>query len=451
MSRIITRKPIELPATLRLLTAGLPWHRLGLGAILGLATFLNFFRLDRAGYPNAYYAATVRSMLTSWHNFFFAAYDPGGFVTVDKPPLGFWIQAASAKLFGFSAFSLLLPQALAGVLSVAVLYRLVSRPFGRAAGLLAALALAVAPVNVATGRNNTIDSLLVLVVLLAAWAVTHAAETGRLRWLVAGMALVGLGFNIKMLQAYLVLPALVLVYLLTSPLRWRRRLAHLALATTVLLAVSLSWAVAVDLTPADRRPYVGGSEHNSVLDLALGYNGLGRLLGQDGRSGAGRAAAFEPGQGVPAADAGQSGGCQPGQQPSGGAGPCMIGGGPGGENGERGPLRLLNQQLAGQVGWLLPLAGLGLLIGGGQARPRLARRGRFRWSAEWSTPGVARRWRALLLWGAWLVTMAVFFSVASFYHRYYLTMLSPAIAALTGAGLAALWRDYRRPGAAMAA
>src|SRR5690242_14464168 len=188
--------------------AGRFWHRLGLAAVLLLSAALNLYHLDRIGYGNQYYAAAVLSMLQSWHNFFFVSFDPGGFVSVDKPPLGFWIQAASAKLLGFSGLSLLLPEALAGVASVLVLFAIVRRVFGPVAGLLAAFALAVMPVSVVTNRNNTIDSLLVLAVLLAAWAVTRAVECGNWRWLLLGGALVGLGFNIKMLEAYLIVPAL---------------------------------------------------------------------------------------------------------------------------------------------------------------------------------------------------------------------------------------------------
>ena len=156
------------------------WHRIALVGILLLAVFLHFLRLEQEGYANLYYAAAVKSMLTSRHNFFFVSFDPGGFVTVDKPPLGLWVQAASAALFGFNGISLLLPQALAGVLSVILLYHLVRRTFGPTAGLLAALVLAVTPISVAANRNNTMDSLLVLILLLAAWAVIRAAETGRL-------------------------------------------------------------------------------------------------------------------------------------------------------------------------------------------------------------------------------------------------------------------------------
>ena len=201
---------------------------------------LNLWQLDRPGSANQYYAATVLCRLHIWHNFFFASFDPGGFVTVDKPPVGLWVQAASAKLFGFSGLSLLLPQAIAGTAAVAALYWLVRRAFGPIAGLLAALALAVTPINVVTNHNNTMDSQLVLVLLLATWAATRATETGRLRPLLACAALVGLGYNIKMLQAYLVLPAFGLAYVLWAPIGPRVRLARLALATLVLLAVSLS-------------------------------------------------------------------------------------------------------------------------------------------------------------------------------------------------------------------
>jgi 4-amino-4-deoxy-L-arabinose transferase-like glycosyltransferase len=418
------------------------WHRLALIGVVLLAVVLSFWRLEQEGYGNLYYAATVKSMLTSWHNFFFASFDPGGFVTVDKPPLGFWVQAASAALLGFNGWSLLLPQALAGVLSVILLYHLVRRVFGPTAGLLAALALAVTPISVAANRNNTIDSLLVLVLLLAAWAVSRAAGQGRLRWLLLGALLVGLGFNVKMMQAYMVLPAFYLLYLIASPLPCWKRLAHLALATVLLLVVSLSWAVIVDLTSADRRPFIGSSKDNTVMELIIGHNALARLLpgGLRGGSPAGPPQpppGWRPGQPrdgqpplpPPGGRPGQQPPLPPGRQPSQPTPPS----GPGGsqpfahEIGERGALRLFNRQLAGQISWLLPLAGLGLL------------------AAAWQTP-LDRRRQALLLWSAWLLPQVVFFSIANLFHRYYLAMMAPAIAALVGAGVVALWDDYHRAG-----
>jgi 4-amino-4-deoxy-L-arabinose transferase-like glycosyltransferase len=426
MTQELSRNRTAVSGSARSLVSNPPWHGLALAAILVLSAFLNLFRLTSEGYGNSYYAAAVKNMLTSWHNFFFVSFD-AGFVSVDKPPLGLWIQAASAKLFGFNGLSLLLPQALAGILSVALLYYLVRRAFGPVAGLVAALVLAVTPVAVGVERTNNADGLLVLTVLVAAWAVIRATETGRLRWLLVGAVVVGLGFNIKMLEAYLVLPALYLLYLLASPVSWWRRFVHLGIATAVLLGVSLSWAVVVDLTPADQRPYVGSSSNNSALDLAFGYNGATRLLGRgEGRPGG--EGQFE--QQAPAvqgyAQEGPPGG-QGGQFGPGGGGPGGVG-----ENGAAGPLRLLDEQLAGQIGWLLPLAIVGLLAASWQRRP-------FRLPLD-------RRHGALVLWGMWLLTMVVFFSIAGMFHRYYLVMLAPAVAALVGAGIVALWNDYRSPG-----
>jgi 4-amino-4-deoxy-L-arabinose transferase-like glycosyltransferase len=363
-----------------------PWHLLLLSALLALSAFLNLSWLTSEGYANVYYAATVKNMLASWHNFFFASFD-AGFVSVDKPPLGFWIQATSAYLFGFHGWSLLLPQALAGVLCVALLYHLVGRSFGPVAGLLAALALALTPISVATNRHNNLESLLVLAVLLAAWAFILAAETGRLRWLVVGALVVGVGFNIKMLEVFVVLPAFYLLYLVAAPVGWRRRMIHLGLATVVIVVASLPWVVAVDLTPADQRPYVGSSSFDTVTDLIVGWNGVERLVGSDK------------------------------------------------DVGDPGPLRLLNRQLAGQIGWLLPLAVVGLVAASWRS-----------WQGRPSLPLRQQRQQALLLWGTWLISQVVFFSFAGDWDPYYLAMLAPAVAALVGAGGVALWEDYLSPG-----
>ncbi len=454
--------PNDLAATgVRKIT--LPWHRLALGAVLLTAAFLNFYQLAREGYANSYYAAAVKSMSLSWHNFFFNSFDPGGFVTIDKPPLGFWFQVASVKLFGYNGVSLLLPEGLAGVLSVALLYYLVQRVFGRAAGLLSALILALTPVAVADNRNNTIDSILVLFMLLGAWAVSRAVEqhasgasrTSGLRWLLLCAVLVGLGFNIKMLEAYLVVPAFALVYLLGAQVRWRTRLIHLVLAAVVMLTVSLSWAVAVDLTPASQRPWVDSTTTNSEIDLAIGYNGLERLLGRGGgsigaqpRQTAGTAQQNSVTGTTQRSQSGTTGGNTPSAgatQPANGsastaqpAGSTRVaqgtGGGPGGsggpgglfDNGPVGPFRLLDSELGGQAGWLLPMAVIALLVAG-------SRRSRF---------PLDRQKLALLLWGTWLLTMAGFFSVAGFFHSYYLVTVAPAVAALAGIGLVALWQDY---------
>ena len=419
---------------------GWPPHgpRLALAGVMLVSIFMNFYQLGQNGFGNLYYAAAIRSMLDSWRNFFFVAFDPGGFVSIDKPPLGFWLQAASAKVFGFTPFSVFLPQALAGVLSVLLLYHLVRRHFGVVAGLLAALALAISPISVVTNRNNTIDSMLVLVMLLGAWAVLRAAESGKLRWLLLCAVFAGLGFNIKMLEAYLVVPAYGLLYLLAAPRRLRVRIAHLALAALLLLTISLSWAVVVDLTPAASRPYVGSSQNNSEVGLALGYNGIQRLLGQFGfaRSNAGNSTSNTSGNTTGSfPPAGTGSGTFPGDFPRPGAG--TIGGGIGGSStgmfntGNPGLLRLFNEPLGGQIVWLLPMALLGILALAWQHRPH------FRDDPQQ---------HSLILWGTWLLTMAVFFSVATFFHQYYLSTFAPAICALFGIGVVMMWRDYRRSG-----
>ena len=378
------------------------WYGPSLLIILLLAIFLNFWQLGQIGYSNFYYASGTRSMLSSWHNFFYVSFDPNGYVSIDKPPLDFWLQVLGAKMLGFSPLSLMLPQALAGVFSVILLAHLVRRSFGSLAALAAALALTVTPINVITNGNNDVDSMLVLVVLLAAWAVVIAAEKGSLRWLLLGLGLVGLGFNIKMAEAYLVVPAFVLLYLLTARRHWGFRIWHLALALTIMVMISLSWAVAVDLTPPTQRPYVGSSGTNSALNLALGYNGLNRLLGH-------RPATPPP----PAKNASTSTNPVAPERPP-------------GETGYPSPTRLFNSQLAGQISWLLPLALVGIVV-------LLWRRRNLGLQNQ--------HFRGLLLWGVWFLTTAAFFSFAGAFHVYYMVMFAPAICALTGIGIGMLWHE----------
>lgn len=423
------------------------WHWLTLAGVLGLTLFLHFFQLEQEGYGNLYYAAAVKSMLASPHNFFFVSFDPGGFVSVDKPPLGLWTQAFSAMLFGFNGWSLMLPQALAGVLSVALLFHLARRNFGPTAGVVAALVLAVTPISIAANRNNTMDSQLVFTSLLAAWAVCLAAERGKLRWLLLCAFWVGVGFNIKMLQAVMVLPAFYLLYLIASPIAIWKRLIHLTLATILLAVISLSWAVIVDMTPPEDRPFVGSSQDNTVMELIVGHNGaerlgvLGQLIGLDSAGGPNRNQPPNV-QGQPPSPNQQFGPPPNGQPPQGAPNQPPPNGqfgpeqqppqGPGGrgldsETGQAGVLRLFNEQLGGQASWLLPLSALCLLAAALQVK------------LSWP---LAREHQGLLLWSAWLAPQVMFFSFAGLFHRYYLEMLSPAIAALVGAGLAAMGKDF---------
>jgi len=384
------------------------WTRLELPAILLLALALRLWRLDQNGFGLEYYAAAIRSMLGSWHNFFYLAFDPAGFVSVDKPPLAFWIQTASAALVGFRGWSLLVPQAAEGVAAVWLVWRLVRRHFGPAAGRLAALALALMPVSVAVDRSNNTDSCLVLVLLLAAGALTRATETGRRGWLMAAMALVGIGFNVKMLAAFVVLPTFALVYVLGAPVSRRRRLIDGMLGGALLLAVSLVWVLAFDLTPAVERPFAGSSRTNSMLELAVNHNGLQRFLRLRPPRGDGGAGPGTTSQ-APAVP--------PGRQ------------GPGwGDRVPAGPLRLADRHLAAQFAWLLPVALAGVAL--------VARQG------PWRLP-LAPQPAALLLWGGWLLTYWIVYSAAGgIFHAYYLVTMAPPLAALAGVGLVSLWRAY---------
>jgi len=441
------------------------WGRIALVAVVLLSIFLNFFQLGQNGYGNLYYAAAVKSMGDNWHNFFFASFDPGGFVTIDKPPLGFWLQTMSTKIFGFTPFSIFLPQALCGVLAVLLLYSLVRRHFGVVAGLLAALALAVSPISVVTNRNNTIDGTLALALLLAAWAVIHASETGKLRWLLLSGVFVGLGFNIKMAEAYLVVPALGMAYLLCAPHKIWTRIWHLLLAALVMLVISLSWALTVDLMPASQRPYVGSTQTNSEMSLAFGYNGLNRLRiggnrsdrnqSDTGSSNKNTTANSHSSSSPGTSGTGQQGGSaftgntgEPtNQQPSqlqgsnnGNAGGFanaanraqqLQGGGGAFESGTPGPLRLFSVSLGGQIAWLLPFALLAIVA--------LVWQRRFNFQKD-------RQQLGLVLWGFWLLTMAVFFTVDASFHQYYMTEMAPGLCALVGIGLVVMWKQYRNSG-----
>lgn len=439
--------------------------------ILLLAAFLSIFNIWNLGYSNEFYAASVKSMLTGWKNFFFASLDPGGWVTVDKPPVSLWVQAAFARVFGFYGWSIILPQCLAAVASVAVIYRAVRRRFGSAAGLVSALVLALSPIFIVISKTNNTDSILILFMVLAASAMLTAAEKGRLRSLILSMILLGIAYNAKTLEAFLILPALYAVYFFGTDLKWSKRVRHLALATLVLAVVSLSWSVIVDLTPASGRPYVDNSTSNSELELAFGYNGIQRITGQSGFAGGGfaRGTGNDPGSGgfpggVPdrAGEDGMPGGTASFSRTSASGGASFEGGGGfrqdnGGEGGFQGApgsmgggngmfdgggspsvLRMFNTTLGGQDSWLLPFglfAILALLLG-------------MRKSA--GADGETRRklLRNVLLWGGSVVTMVGYFSVAQFFHPYYVSAMAPFLAALVGIGLTELWKLYRSEGAA---
>jgi 4-amino-4-deoxy-L-arabinose transferase-like glycosyltransferase len=375
-----------------------PWHdddprwvRPAWVSMIVATAVLYIWGLGASGTANSFYAAAVQAGTKSWKAFLFGSIDSSNFITVDKPPASLWVMELSGRLFGFSSWSMLVPQALEGVAAVAILYAAVRRWSGPAAGLLAGGALAITPVAALMFRFNNPDALLVLVMTIAAYAVVRALEARGLRWMMIAGACLGLGFLTKMGQALLVVPAFGLVYLIAAPVDLRRRIGHLLGGVVALVVGSGWWIALVELWPAGSRPYIGGSTNNSALELALGYNGLGRLFGGSGNGGGGGGGSF----------AGQTG----------------LG-------------RLFNSEMGTQISWTIPATLVGLVFG-------LALRGR--------APRADRTRAALLLWGGWFVATAITFSyMQGTIHSYYTVALAPAMAAITAISARELWRARDR-------
>jgi 4-amino-4-deoxy-L-arabinose transferase-like glycosyltransferase len=370
------------------------WARPALLGLLALTALLYLIDLSRNGWANDFYSAAVMAGTKSWKAFFFGSFDASNFITVDKTPASLWVMELSGRIFGVSSWSMLVPQALEGVATVGVLYAAVRRWFGPAAGLIAGLAMALTPVAALMFRFNNPDALLVLLLTVSAYAVVRALENGRSRWLVLAGVLVGFAFLTKMAQAFLVVPAFGLVYLWAGPPRLRRRAGQLLLAGLGLVVGGGWWVAIAELVPAADRPYFGGSTNNNILQLAIGYNGLGRLDGSETGSIGG----------------GGGGG--------GNAGGSAFGG-------STGITRLFASEFGGQISWLLPAALIALVAMLWVSR-RAVRTDRTR--------------AAALLWGGWLVVTGVVFSYMSgIIHPYYMVALAPAIAALVGIGAISLW------------
>src|SRR3954453_9117274 len=359
-----------------------PLERLLRWMLLAGTAALYLVGLDRNGWGNTFYAAAAQAGSQSWTALFFGSSDAGNSITVDKPPASLWLMGISARLLGLSSWSVLVPQALLGVAAVALLMATVRRAAGPWAGLLAGLLLALPPLLTLLARLDDPDALLTLLLVAAEWSTTRALDDGRLRWALLTGALVGCAFLTKSLAAFLVLPGLAGVFLLAAPGPLRRRVAHLLAAGGVLVVTAGWWLLAVELTPASSRPWVGGSPVNSPLDLAFGYNGLGRITGNE--SGAGVR--------VP---------------------------------GPRSAWRLLGSA-ADQFGWLLPAAIIALAAGLVLCRGR---------------PRTDPLRAAVVLWGGWALPTALVFSVMQgVWHPYYTVELAPAVAALTALGATVLWR-----------
>jgi 4-amino-4-deoxy-L-arabinose transferase-like glycosyltransferase len=370
-----------------------PWVRPAVAALLVTTAVLYLWGLSASGWANDFYSAAVQAGTKSWKAFFFGSSDSANFITVDKPPASLWVMELSARIFGVNSWSILVPQALEGVAAVGLLYLTIKRWFGAVAGLIAGAVMALTPVAVLMFRFNNPDSLLVLLMVAAAYMVTRAVEDGKTKWLVWAGVFLGFGFLTKMLQVFTVLPAFALAYLVAGPPKLGKRIWQLLLAGAAMVAAAGWWVAIVELWPADSRPYIGGSTNNSVLDLVFGYNGFGRLTGN------------ETGSVVP-----------------GGGGP---GGGQGGMWGPTGWTRLFNDSWGAQASWLIPAALLfavvGLVLAGTKNRHDRIR-------------------TAVIIWGGWLfVTGAVFSLGEGIIHEYYSVALAPAIGALIGIGTTVLW------------
>ncbi len=389
---------------------GKRWEWIGLAALLVGTAVAYIWGLGASGWANSFYSAAVQAGSVSWKAFFFGSSDAANSITVDKPPMSLWLMSLSVRIFGLSSWAILVPQALLGVGSVALLWATIRRQFGAAAGLLAGLTLAVTPVAALMFRFNNPDALLVLLMIAAVWAAMRAIEDGRTRWLLLNGMFVGFGFLTKQLQVFLVIPPIALAYILAGPPKFFTRLLQLFASLGVAIVSAGWWLLIVELWPADSRSWIGGSQTNSILELTLGYNGFGRLTGD------------EVGSVGPGAGAGAGAGAD-----AGGAGAGAPGGAGGSIFGEGGILRMFDSAQGGQIAWLIPTALLLFVVG-------LVLRGR--------TGREDPQRAALLVWGLWLLVTGLTFSfMAGIFHSYYTVVLAPAIGALIGAGSALIWRN----------
>jgi 4-amino-4-deoxy-L-arabinose transferase-like glycosyltransferase len=389
-------------------------YRAALCCIALLAALLRLWNLGDAGFGTDYYAASVRSMLTNPNNAFFAAFDPAGILAIDKPPLALWVQAISAGLFGFSPFTLMLPQAIEGCASVVLVWHLTRRDMGEAAGLLAALFLALTPISIAVDRSNNTDSLLVLTLLLAAWALPRGGDQAAPWRFALAMALVGVAFNVKMVAAFGVLPSFVAAYLFTAKASWPRRIAHLAASGVVLLAVSGSWIGSVALTAPAFRPYIDSTGNNSIFDLVINHNAAQRFIPR-------APAARQPTTSQTAIATTTDVADTNADMRAVSATMTRFAA----RNVPAGASRLLDPRLARQALWLLPLAlagAIGMIL--------------------------ARHVEAACVWIGWAAAYwGVFSAAGGLFAPYYMVMLAPPMAVLAATGvptIAAAWREGGR-------
>lgn len=372
------------------------WARPAFLAMLLVIALAYVWNLSASGYANSFYSAAVQAGSRSWKAFFFGSLDAANAITVDKPPATLWPMALSVRVFGLGSWSILVPQVLMGVATAGVLYAAVRRRFNAAAGLIAMAVFALTPVAALMFRFNNPDALLALLMTVTVYCVLRAMENGRTKWLVWAGVAVGIAFLSKTLQAFLILPPLAVLYAVFAPVSVRKRFGQLGLSALAMAVAGGWWVAIVELWPASSRPYIGGSQNNSFLELTFGYNGLGRINGDE---------------------TGSVGG-------GGGGGPS------GGQWGETGIGRMFDSEVGGQISWLLPAA-LILLVAGVW----------LTWRARRTDTARA----AFLAWGgSLLMTVVVFSFMAGIFHQYYTVALAPYLAALVGMGATVLWEERAR-------
>jgi len=400
-----------------------PWEKLVLMTLLVLTAAIYIWGLGQSGWANSFYSAAVQAGTKSWKAFFFGSIDAANFITVDKPPASLWVMELSARIFGLNSWSMLVPEALMGVASVWILYITIRRWFSAGAALIAGVVLAMTPVAALMFRFNNPDALLILLLTASAYAFTRSLEEGKTKWLVLASIFIGFGFLTKMLAAFFIIPVFVVVYLLFGPVSIGRRLLQMVISAITVVVSAGWWVAIVQLTPAAKRPYIGSSQKNSILDLIFGYNGLGRLTGNESGSGAKTIGASSSGIASQAANTGTSGSDMATQAVHMG-GP---GGGMGGNfGGTTGLGRLFNSEMGGQISWLIPAALILFVVA-----IWLVRR---TWKSDRTIP-------ALLLWaGTFFVTGIVFSFGQGTIHPYYTVALAPAIGAIIGISVDVLWR-----------
>jgi 4-amino-4-deoxy-L-arabinose transferase-like glycosyltransferase len=400
----------------------LPWERTALFLLLCLTAVAYIWGLGQSGWSNSFYSAAVQAGTKSWKAFFFGSIDASNFITVDKPPASLWLMELSARIFGLNSWSLLVPEELEGVATVWILYITIRRWFSDRAALLAGAVLAMTPVAALMFRFNNPDALLVLLLTASAYFFTRALEDGKSKWLIFASALIGFGFLTKMLAAFFIIPVFVLVYLMFAPVLVRKRIVQMIISAITVVVSAGWWVAIVQLTPASKRPYIGSSQKNSILDLIFGYNGLGRLTGNESGMSSGKGA-MGGDMASPASNMGASASSNMASHAANMGGPGGMGGNFGGSTGL---FRLFNSQMGGQISWLIPAALILLVVAVWLVR--------CNWKNDRTVP-------AMLLWaGTFFITGIVFSFGQGTIHSYYTVALAPAIGAIIGIGVEVLWQ-----------